>query len=98
MAKEVNITVRLPEVLRTAFQDALDRNGSPYSQSQVIRRWIERYVSSGDDQGKSESEELLDKIQSLKKEVEFQSRLKDEMIDTLMLMVKASNPGLEQND
>ena len=91
MDNNVQITVRMPESVKIAFDNALQNDRRQYSQSQMVRYWIERYVASAQDQGDSDYAELKQQIAELKAEVEMQIALKDQMIEVLELMVKAQN-------
>lgn len=79
MDNNVQITVRMPESVKVGFDNALQKDGRQYSQSQMIRHWIERYVASAQDQGNSDYAELKQQIAELKAEVEKQMALKDQL-------------------
>jgi hypothetical protein len=81
----------MPESVKIAFDNALQKDRRQYSQSQMVRHWIERYVVSAQDQGDSNYAELKQQIAALKAEVEMQIALKDQVIEVLELMVKAQN-------
>lgn len=99
MEKDVQITVRIPEYLKKAFQEALEKDNRQYSQSQILRHWIERYVTNGEDQGNQKLSDLKDDLQALKAEVDNHLKAKDQIIELLQLMVKASYlPSKENND
>ena len=81
----------MPESVKVGFDIALQKDGRQYSQSQMVRHWIERYVASAQDQGESNYAELKQQIAALKAEVEMQIAFKDQLIEVLELMIKAQN-------
>ena len=99
MVQDVYVGTRIPESLKAAFQEALEKDGRQYSIAQIMRYWIERYVASAQDQGESNYAELKQQIAALKAEVEMQIALKDQlfgMVEALFKLDGSNRKEMEQ--
>ena len=83
MEKVVQISVRIPESLKRKFEVELSKDARGLSQSQIIRYWIDRYVSTGSEQGMNENEELAEKLEMLEHSLLVEQRLNAQLIDLL---------------
>lgn len=98
MEKNVQITVRLPETTKIEFEKALQRDQRQYSQSQIIRFWIEQFIKSGHDQGRSEVEDRDLLIEILKLQVEIEKKSNEKLSDLLKSLYKDKHDLLCKNE
>lgn len=78
MKKDIYVGTRIPEELKVAFQEALEKDGRHFTIAQVLRYWIERFVKYGIDQGGPSFDDLIQERDKLERELAVQKRLSEE--------------------
>lgn len=86
--KDVYVGTRIPDDLKKAFQEALEKDGRNYTIAQILRYWIERFVISNQDQGLTFNSEKESLIAELKNKNEYYSEMVEKLFDLTNALLK----------
>ena len=98
MQEEVYIGTRIPEELKSAFLEALEKDGRQFTTSRLIRHWIERYVISTQDQGLTKYGELLDELNQTKQRLASKNAINDELNKLVISLYKVAAMPVQNKD